>query len=257
MRCFSKNILLIVFTVCVVHLSAQSTVTLHFNNVLGGNNLVLDSGKYTNAAGEQFSVSLLQYFISNIQFTTADGKQYTVVQDSCYFFIQQSDSASQYCTVYLPAGNYTAVNFIVGVDSVRCTSNISKRRGVLDPSATDMYWGWNSGYIFLKMEGFSSSAPQDAAGLNKFRYHIGGFGGFKSPTINNIKTIQLAFPQNEILNTTNTHHSTIEINADIMKLFNGSTSLSIAAHPSVMFDPYSKTIADNYANMFSVLAIKN
>jgi hypothetical protein len=238
------------------HLFAQSSVTLHFTNTVGTEVLMLNSAKYTNASGEPFSVNLLQYFISNIQFTTTDGKQYIVPQDSSYFFVQQDDSASQYCTVPVPAGNYTSVSFIVGIDSLRCTSKISQRKVCLIPSLTDMYWGWNSGYIFLKLEGTSSILPEDAAGLHKFRYHVGGFGGYNAPTINNIKAVQLQFSNNEVLNTNNGEPAIIEINADILKLFNGPAKLSIAEHAAVMFDPYSTTIADNYAQMFSITAIK-
>ncbi len=235
-------------------LPPNATIVLHFNNVAGDQRLQLDSGIYTNAAGEKFSVTLLQYFISNIQFTAVDGQQYIVPQDSSYFFIQQDDSASQFCTVHVPAGAYRSVSFVVGVDSLRCTSKIDKRKGVLDPSATDMYWGWNSGYIFLKVEGLSPAAPEDPVGLHKFRYHIGGFGGYKTSTINNIKTIKLDLTNNFQLNANS--KATIQVNADILKLFNGAQQVSIAAHPSIMFDEYSSTIANNYASMFSIGEVK-
>jgi len=232
----------------------NATVVLQFNNVAGDQPLQLDSGVYTNASGEKFSVTLLQYFISNIRFTADDGKQYIVPQDSSYFFVQEDDSASHFCTVHVPNGNYKSVSFIVGVDSLRCTSKIDKRKGVLDLSATDMYWGWNSGYIFLKIEGISPSAPEDPIGLHKFRYHIGGFGGYKSSTINNIKTINLDITNNVQLNANS--KATIQINADILKLFGGVQPVSIAANPSVMFDEYSSVIANNYASMFSIGEVK-
>ena len=64
--------------------------------------------------------------------------------------------------------------------------DVSQRTGVLDPSGAgaDMYWTWNSGYIFFKMEGTSPAATGMG---NSFMYHIGGFGGYSAPTINNIK----------------------------------------------------------------------
>jgi hypothetical protein len=37
-----------------------------------------------------------------------------------------------------------------------------------------------------------------------------------------------------------------------LKVFNGSTKLSIKANTSVMYEPLSKNIADNYVNMFSL-----
>jgi hypothetical protein len=240
---------------CLKFAAPNATIILQFNNVVGDQNLQLDSGIYTNASGEKFNVTLLQYFISNVQFTAADGQQYIVPQDSSYFFIQQDDSASQSCIVHVPSGAYKAVSFIVGVDSLRCTSKIDKRKGVLDLSATDMYWGWNSGYIFLKMEGISPAAPEDPIGLHKFRYHIGGFGGYKTATLNNIKNINLGLKDNPQINANST--TTIKINADILKLFSGKQQVSIAAHPSIMFDTFSSTVANNYASMFSIAAVKH
>lgn len=57
-------------------------LSIEFDNIAGGQNLYLNSGTYTNAAGENFSVTLLQYFISNIRMTKADGTVYTVPQYS-------------------------------------------------------------------------------------------------------------------------------------------------------------------------------
>jgi len=142
----------------------------------------------------------------------------------------------------------------LGIDSVRNTMDISKRTGVLDPSnAMDngMYWGWNSGYIFFKMEGTSPQAKVDPTGHRKYRYHIGGFGGYKAPTINNIKSVSLDLTKGGTVKARNGRDATIHIVADILKVFNSSTQVSIAAHPSVMFSEYSVNIANNYKNMFA------
>jgi hypothetical protein len=227
-----------------------TTLTLHFNNKAGDTEIALNTGKYINAAGDTFTVSLLQYFISNIQLVKEDGSVYTIPQDSSYFFIQQDDSATHSCTLHVPVASYKAIRFLIGIDSIRNTAGIDKRTGILDPTLTDMYWGWNSGYIFLKMEGFSSSAPEDAAGLHKYRFHIGGFGGYKSRTINNIKTVQLDFPNKIKFSTDQTF--AINIKADVLKLFNAKTPVNIAKHSAVMFDEFSTVIANNYASMFSL-----
>lgn len=249
-------LLLLSFAAMVFDLHAQSTITLHFDNVAGDKDLVLNSGKYINAAGEEFNVNILQYFISNVQLTTADEKIIIVPQDSSYFFVQEDDSLSQQCTIHVPPGHYKSVSFVAGVDSLRSGSKIDKRKGVLDPSATNMYWGWNSGYIFLKMEGISMAAPEDAIGLKKYRYHIGGFGGYNSPAINNIKNVQLDLP-GEGFEVKENSKASIFIKADVLKIFGGASSLSIAEHYSIMFDTFSTVVADNYASMFSVASVEN
>lgn len=228
-------------------------LSIEYDNIVGGQNLYLNSGSYTNAAGETFSVSLLQYFISNIKVRKADGTEYVVPQDSSYFLIKEGDEDLSEALVNVPEGDYTSLTFTVGVDSLRSTMDVSKRTGVLDPSggmADGMYWGWNSGYIFFKMEGLSDAAPVDGSGQHKFRYHIGGFGGYNAPTINNIKTVTLDLTERGIAKVRKGRKANIHLMVDIGKVLSGSTTVSIAAHPEVMFSDYSVNIADNYVNMF-------
>ena len=45
--------------------------------------------------------------------------------------------------------------------------------------------------------------------------------------------------------------------ADAAKVLDGKTPFSIAENPMVMFAPFSVTIANNYAGMFSIDHIHN
>jgi hypothetical protein len=233
--------------------SIKSTLSIQFDNVAGDKNVQLNTGSYTNAVGEQFNIQLLQYFISNIKVKNAAGIEYTVPQDSSYFLVSEADAASQFVKVKVPEGEYSSISFVLGVDSLRCTMDISKRTGVLDPSAgmdDGMYWGWNSGYIFFKMEGTSTVAPVDPSGQNKFRYHIGGFGGYNAPTLNNIKTITVDLTAGGVAKVRTGRESNIHLMVDVLKMFNGGTNISIASNPTVMFSDFSVNIANNYVNMF-------
>ena len=227
-------------------------ISLAFDNVMGASDLTLKTGSYQNELGEAFTVTKFNYFISNIKLHNADGSDYVVAQDSSYFLIQEEKPASQTITLTnIPAGNYTNVTFTVGVDSLRSLADISNRTGVLDPSLNDgMYWEWNSGYIFMKLEGTSPLAP--AAQNNAFFYHVGGFG--KLNGINNLRTITLPF-KNEIATVQAGVTPRVLLQVNAMTIFNGPTKLSIAQHPSVMFDPYSTNISANYAQMFTVSRI--
>ena len=228
-------------------------LTLQFDNVAGNKDLVLNSGDYTNASGESLNVSQLQYFVSNIRFTGPNGRAFSVNQDDSYFLIQESEPATQTIKLKVPAGEYNKLTFLLGVDSLRNTMPIDKRKGVLDPSNSmdnGMYWTWNSGYIFFKMEGTSNAAPEDPTGNRKFRYHIGGFGGYSARTINNIKKINLDLSKLGTAKAKKGRNATIHIKADILKTFNGVANLSIAAHSSVMFSEYSVNVANNYSKMF-------
>jgi hypothetical protein len=107
----------------------------------------------------------------------------------------------------------------------------------------DMYWDWNSGYVILKMEGDSP-----ASAMGNFAYHI---GGFNSSTINNIKQLSFDLTQRGMPQVKAGKETNIHMLVDVLKLFNGANTISIAAHPMVMFDPFSTSIADNFSGMFA------
>lgn len=228
-------------------------LSVEFDNIVGGTNLYLHTATYTNKAGEDYTISLLQYYVSNFKVYKADGTEYTVPQDSSYFLIREADAGARFAAFNVPEGDYTRLVFTLGVDSMRSTMDIDKRTGVLDPSGgmDGMYWGWNSGYIFFKMEGISEAAPEDAGGQQKFRYHIGGFGGYSAPTINNIKQITIDLTAAGEARVRRDRNSNIHLMADISKVFDGKNTVSIATYPTVMFSDFSTVIADNYTDMFT------
>lgn len=240
---------LAVFSCHETDVAPTGRMRLAFDNVAGASDLKLNSGMYQNASGESFSITKFNYFVSNIRLRKDDGSEFVVPQDSSYFLIQEDKPASQTIALSnIPAGNYTGITFVVGVDSARSMADISKRTGVLDPALNNgMYWDWNSGYIFMKIEGTSTVAP--AAQNNAFFYHIGGFGR-ANVKINNIRTVSLPFT-GTVAHVESGSTPTIGLKTDVLKIFNGPTKLSIAQNPSVMFDLYSTNIADNYAQMFS------
>jgi hypothetical protein len=108
-----------------------------------------------------------------------------------------------------------------------------------------MFWTWNTGYIFAKLEGRS---PSSAAPFQKLTHHIGGFRTGE----NAIRKITLAMPF-EIGRA-----KELVINADVQKWFDGPHQISIASNASVMSPGgVALKIADNYASMFSVNKVVN
>jgi hypothetical protein len=224
-------------------------VEFDFEHVFGGT--PLDFGvDYTNAAGEIMNFSMFKYFVSNIELVKEDNSVYTVPKNQSFFLVDHSNVDSWLIRLpNIPTGTYTAVRFILGIDSLTNTLPIEERTGTLDVAgiAQGMYWTWNSGYIFLKVEGNSPASPEDEG---FFKYHIGGFGGFSSPTISNVKTLELSREGGAPFTVQSGRVRGIHIVADLKMMFEGSTQVSVAAHPIVMFNPYSVNLANNYAEMF-------
>ena len=257
-----KNLLFVVGLLMCSPLFAQKTgsLTLQFHNKVGTEEVVLKDKQYTNALGESFNITFLQYYVSNLRLLRKDGSEYVVPQDESYFLIRQQHPESQKITLNnVPKGDYVGLSFVIGVDSLRSASEVSKRKGCLDVGGDgkDMYWAWNSGYIFVKMEGTSPQIP--LTGNRKepiFLYHIGLFGGMgDKKTLNNIKVASLNFGKEKVKIKPDKNVA-LGITTDVSKLFTGTTNVSFAANPTVMAGPYSAKIADNYASMFSYEGIQ-
>lgn len=234
--------------------SKLSDLKIKFDHVVGNRTLQLNTGTYTNAVGEQFTISQLMYFVSNIKVTNKNGKVYTVPQDQSYFLVKEHDAATKSFTIKVPEGEYTKLEFMVGVDSLRSTMDISKRTGVLDPAnltgAEKMYWNWNTGYIFWKMEGTSPQAPIDPSGNRNFRFHIGLYGGFSTPTINNTRVVSIDLTPVGTAKVITGKMPAIHLIHDVLRGINGSTNISFASNPTIMVTDFSRHLANNYVNAF-------
>jgi hypothetical protein len=96
------------------------------------------------------------------------------------------------------------------------------------------------------MEGQSA-----ASATGNFAYHIGGYGGLTTPVINNIKTIRLDLTQRGVPQVKSGKETNIHLMIDVLKMFDAVNTISITAHPIVMFEPYSTTVAGNLPAMFN------
>ena len=259
-----KHILLSIFCLCLFLASCANdnvspitkkggSVILNIDNVIGNQNLEYDK-TYSIASGEKYTIKKLKYYISNIQFMKSDGSVTTVQQDSSYFLVDESNSTSMILSLpQVEIGKYLAIRLMIGVDSAKSMAPLEKRRGVLDMSGLgqDMYWTWNQGYIFFKMEGIYT----DFSGKNDdYTYHIGGFGNNGS-SLNNIKVITIPLGSTEC-EVSEDKKLTINLIADISKVFNGKKEITIVDHPIITFSPFSIDISDNYSEMMSFSSLQ-
>jgi hypothetical protein len=224
------------------------TVVFTVANLVGTKPLMLNSGVYFTTSGESLQVSTFKYYLSNIQFRKADGAVYAA--PDTYFLVDQAKPQSLRFTVSsVPIGNYTGVSFIVGVDA--------QKTGLTDPlaftgkfdalnPANNMYWAWNSGHIFLKLEGIVT--PTDGA-AKPLTCHVGGYAA----PYNAIVTAAPSFG-NHKLTVRAGHSPELHLQADLLRMFDGVTHVSLNTFPgSHMPSPESVTVAQNYAaGMFSV-----
>lgn len=210
----------------------------HFNNMVGDKEMVMGDTWYTTATNDSFTVTTFNYYISNIVLHRMDGGTYA--EPESYHLVKGGGASSKMFTIdKVPAGHYTGISFIIGVDGDRNTSGA--QTGALDP-INGMFWSWNTGYIMAKYEGLAPKSPNGA-----LKWHIGGFEGDN----NVVKTVKLDFAQHQVVEENAIH---VHVKADLKKWFNGAHDIDLSKVNMIhMPGANAKLIADNYANMFSLM----
>ena len=216
----------------------KGKLVVKIRHYVGNSLLQLDSARYTNALGQTFTISNFKYYISNVELKKMDGK---IISFPGSFLVNEEDAASkQFVLNAVAEGNYSSMSFILGVDSAHNCSGAQS--GALDP-VNAMFWAWNSGYIFLKLEG-KSPASQSPGHI--FEYHI---GGYKHPA-NCIRRIVLNFEHPVAITGKTTD---IILKADASELLKTPVDIDFSKLSSVTDHRNATLIADNYKDMFSIL----
>jgi len=221
--------------------TGSGQLAIVFDHYVGNEVLQLDTVTYKNELGQPFTITKFKYYIGNVRLKKANGGE-VVLND--YYLVNEDEAQTKKVNLYLPEGEYSGISFIIGVDSLHNCSGV--QAGALDP-VNAMFWAWNTGYIFLKLEGKS---PASKSPGNIFEYHI---GGYKQPA-NCIRTVSLSFPQPMAIK--NDYNRELRVKADAAEVLKSPATIDISQLSSVTDFHNATTIADNYADMFSILFFK-
>lgn len=258
-----KKLLVVIIYVCLLfttscseenNASPTGPIAIEFDNVVGAANLQLNTleDMYTNAKGQPFKVRSLAYYISNIKLKRNDGAVFEdpVTPDGTrgYYLVEESNDVSQVVILEnVPAGEYTEVTFTVGVDASQV--NQGAQTGVLDP-ARGFFWSWNSGYIFLALEG---SSPASTEPDHVFEYHVGGYkDDALSNQVNNVRTVTLSFNGDQAPVRAQ-HRPEVHVLFDVNKFLNGTgEQITFSENASRHSAKACEKLADNIAGAFVV-----
>lgn len=200
--------------------------------------------QYFNGSGESYTVRTFKFYVSNLQLTSMDNR--ISEEKESYHLVDLASAESKELNTSFAGGKYKRLQFMVGVDSTRNVSGA--QTGALDPML-GMFWTWNTGYIFAKLEGNSSASAEPG---QAFTYHIGGF----RTGSNAIRNVTLDFPADKPVTIGAT--TMVIIDVDVSKWFDGTHRISIAENPSIMTPGgVSLQLADNYATMFTLANVIN
>lgn len=206
-------------------------LALYFHPFVGPEPLVLNELRYPNPGGEgRFKVRDFQFFLSNIRLTGGTG---VYTEPDSYHLVRFDGAESAFGIVLhdVPRRDYQRIEFGIGVDAAANKS--LAQRGDLDPNSR-MAWNWEVGYKFVLFEGAlvrgNASVP--------LVYHVGFDESYR--------LISTELPHEPL----ESGLARLDFRVDILRLFQGSTTVDMAALPSVKFDRADAALlARNFAAM--------
>lgn len=218
---------------------SEANVKLRMNHKVGADSLILGQMNYTNAAGNQYQVDMLKYYITNITLIKADGTEW---KSNNYDLVDVGiDSSANISLAKIPNGTYQKMRFYIGVDSVR--NHTGAQEGDLNP-IYGMIWTWNTGYIFFKHEGYF----KDASGaLKSLTYHFG--------TDRALTTVEVPFSGNglEIKGV----DKKMTVNFDLNSTYESPNKVNFINNnnhqsTSSFDDRWIKDLKENFADAFTI-----
>lgn len=158
---------------CVYGVDTMSAVTLHAHSKMGAADFAYDT-EVTNWEGRKVKFTLAQMYLSNFSFRTDDGTNVPI--DDSYILIKPG--TMMYELGELPNDHYSRMDFMFGVDSVANNqtdpASWPSDHALSANNPDHAFWVWNSGYIFVKVEGMvDTTADMSGTPNAPFVYHIG------------------------------------------------------------------------------------
>jgi hypothetical protein len=192
-------------------------LTLYFHPFVGAEPLVFNEPRYPNPGGEgRFKVRDFQFFLSNVRLVGATG---AYVESDSYHLVRFDGEEPTFVIVLreVPRRNYERIEFGIGVDAAANRS--LQQRGDLDPNGR-MAWNWEVGYKFVLFEG--ALLRGDAS--DPLVYHVG--------FAENYRPISTELHREAL----DSRPARLDFRVNILRLFQGSATVDMAALPSVKFD---------------------
>ena len=233
------------------------TVHLRFVPVFGTKPLQLGD-QYVTTAGDSVIFTGLKFYASEFALVNTDGSETSMDGIALIDFEDSELASSGYVSLDLQgeAGTYRGVKFNIGVPFDENHRDVSTQTEPLGPNS-GMYWSWNPGYIFFKVEGRVDSMGTPV----NFLYHTG--------EDNRRKTIRLAslsgndvteFIVEEDDGHADHEHNVFTVKVDYSKFFQygvtPGTPLNVKMNPAERTNHVGpKDLADrtatNFADAFS------
>ncbi len=220
------------------------TVMVKVEGDVDGEAIVFDAIKYTNQAGEPYSIERCMFYLSNIQLVRNDDSAYGPKPKAHYFSLRDQRLETQLYDI--PVGEYKSIRFIFGVaPELNTTGGLPN-----NPENVNMAWPdvMGGGYHHMKLEG-KYVANGDTGSYNT---HL---GDLLKDGQRYITYFAVELPLNKTLNETT---RTITLGMNINEWYRVPHTYSFAAYgPAIMGNPDAlQALRENGVDVFYVKKVE-
>lgn len=147
----------------------SGTIIFSIDHQVNGQQFIENELIYTNAAGNDYLITEVKYFISDITFYRIDGSTKVIGEWTDIFYIDEDIPETKTIQFFdkIPSGAYDSINFTFGITEEKNLSFM-----YVNPPEVNMFWPevLGGGYHYMMING----KWKDPAGLlTPFDFHLG------------------------------------------------------------------------------------
>lgn len=153
-------------------LPVTGKISFKFEHFVNGDTAKFDKLIYTNAAGNQWELSEVQWFLSDVTLYKKNGDSVVLNKWTFYHYVDTDIPKTFDWDIVdkVDTGDYEAISFVFGFKGER-----NKPYMFVNPPENQMFWpeylgGSEGGYHYMKMNGFWKNPQNFRTGFN---FHLG------------------------------------------------------------------------------------
>ncbi|PIY07836.1 MAG: hypothetical protein COZ18_15435 [Flexibacter sp. CG_4_10_14_3_um_filter_32_15] len=196
--------------------------------------------EYQNNLNQNYLLESFKFYLSNFEFESNSTNETFKVEDSYYLFSADREVTIFEKEILIKKGEYSKLNFSIGVDSIKNTS--LDNSGDLDIS-NSMAWDWNTGYKFVVMEGKYFNDTSNPNTSIPLVFHIGLNPSYQK--------VSLSFENINDKGIFSTDNKKIVLRVDLNDFFSSPNQIDFDEMNNIMGK--SAILTENYQNDFITL----
>jgi cytochrome c peroxidase len=225
--------------------ASASVLEMEIQPRFGGEMLAFDKLTLVGAEGQLLSVTRLDFLVSKVALRETGGSWLSLTDSEGY--ISGREGKTRFELKGVPSGQYDAIRFQVGLDPELNKADPAKYppSHALNPQVNGLHWGWQSGYVFLALEGRWTEASKSNTQNPKAE------GGYSFHLANEPQLMRVELPVR--LDLAPGSRQTVRLGLDVKKVLSGTTlnDASSTTH-SRQGDEMARKLAANVERAFAV-----